>query len=79
MSGGVCRAFWKCFSALRKMISIQWTWIMYACITTETFYAGKKFEGTDSEEQLTIYETQVDYYTKYIKSWSEWKFKGIWR
>ena len=28
--------------------------------------------STDSEEQLTSYEAQVDYYTNYIKSRPEW-------
>jgi DNA invertase Pin-like site-specific DNA recombinase len=30
--------------------------------------------STGSEEQLTSYEAQVDYYTKYIKRKSEWEF-----
>ena len=30
--------------------------------------------STDSEEQLTSYEAQVDYYTKYIQSKPEWTF-----
>lgn len=33
--------------------------------------------STDSEEQLTSYEAQVDYYTKYIKERSDWEFVGI--
>jgi DNA invertase Pin-like site-specific DNA recombinase len=33
--------------------------------------------STGSEEQLTSYEAQVDYYTKYITSKPEWKFVGI--
>lgn len=33
--------------------------------------------STDSEEQLTSYEAQVDYYTKYIKSKPEWEFAKI--
>lgn len=33
--------------------------------------------STDSEEQLTSYEAQVDYYTKYIKNRSDWVFAGI--
>jgi len=28
--------------------------------------------STDSEEQLTSYEAQVDYYTKYIKERPDW-------
>ena len=33
--------------------------------------------STDSDEQETSYEAQVDYYTKYIKSRPDWEFKGI--
>lgn len=33
--------------------------------------------STDSEEQLTSYEAQVDYYTKYIQERSDWVFAGI--
>ena len=33
--------------------------------------------STDSEEQLTSYEAQVDYYTKYIKSRSDWEFVEV--
>ncbi len=33
--------------------------------------------STDSEEQLTSYEAQVDYYTKYIQSNPEWEFAGV--
>jgi DNA invertase Pin-like site-specific DNA recombinase len=33
--------------------------------------------STDSEEQMTSYEAQVDYYTKYIKERSDWVFAGI--
>jgi len=33
--------------------------------------------STDSEEQLTSYEAQVDYYTKYIKDNADWEFAGI--
>lgn len=30
--------------------------------------------STDSEEQITSYEAQVDYYTKYIQGRSDWDF-----
>jgi len=30
--------------------------------------------STDSDEQLTSYEAQVDFYTKYIQSKPEWEF-----
>lgn len=33
--------------------------------------------STDSDEQETSYEAQVDYYTKFIQSRPDWEFKGI--
>lgn len=33
--------------------------------------------STGSEEQLTSYEAQVDYYTKYIKSKNDWEFVKV--
>ena len=33
--------------------------------------------STDSEEQQTSYEAQVDYYTHYIQSKAEWEFVGV--
>lgn len=33
--------------------------------------------STDSEEQLTSYEAQVDYYTKYIKERADWEFVKV--
>lgn len=33
--------------------------------------------STDSEEQLTSYEAQVDYYTKLIQRNDDWEFVGI--
>ena len=33
--------------------------------------------STDSDEQLTSYEAQVDYYTKYIRSREEWEFMTV--
>ena len=33
--------------------------------------------STDSEEQLTSYEAQVDYYTKYIHERQDWEFAGL--
>lgn len=33
--------------------------------------------STDSDEQATSYETQVEHYTEYIKSNPEWEFAGI--
>lgn len=39
--------------------------------------AGYARVSTDSEEQLTSYEAQVDYYTNYIKSRPEWEFVKV--
>ena len=33
--------------------------------------------STDKDEQQSSYEAQCDYYTKYIKSRSDWEFVGI--
>ena len=33
--------------------------------------------STDSEEQLTSYEAQVDYYTQYIQNNPEWQFVKV--
>ena len=39
--------------------------------------AGYARVSTDNEEQFSSYEAQVDYYTRYIKSKSEWEFVGV--
>ena len=39
--------------------------------------AGYARISTDHDEQLTSYEAQVDYYTRYIKSRSDWEFAGM--
>lgn len=39
--------------------------------------AGYARVSTDSDEQLTSYEAQVDYYTNYIKGNPEWEFVGV--
>ena len=39
--------------------------------------AGYARVSTDLAEQLTSYEAQVDYYTKYIKSKEEWEFVSV--
>lgn len=39
--------------------------------------AGYARVSTDSEEQQTSYEAQVDYYTNYIRSKPEWKFVKV--
>ncbi|MEY8238393.1 recombinase family protein, partial [Lachnospiraceae bacterium 66-29] len=33
--------------------------------------------STDSDEQLSSYEAQVDFYTRHIKSNPEWEFVGV--
>ena len=33
--------------------------------------------STDSEEQQTSYEAQVDYYTRYIQSKADWEFVKV--
>ena len=45
--------------------------------TTLRRVAGYARVSTDSEEQLTSYEAQVDYYTRYIKSRSDWLFVDV--
>ena len=39
--------------------------------------AGYARVSTDSDEQFTSYEAQVDYYTKYIQSKPEWTFVKV--
>lgn len=39
--------------------------------------AGYARVSTDSEEQLTSYEAQVDYYTQYIKANPDWQFVDV--
>lgn len=39
--------------------------------------AGYARVSTDSEEQFTSYEAQVDYYTNYIKSRDDWEFVEV--
>ncbi len=39
--------------------------------------AGYARVSTDSEEQQTSYEAQIDYYTNYIRSKPEWEFAGV--
>ena len=44
---------------------------------TKRKVAGYARVSTDTEEQATSYEAQVDYYTRYIKTNPEWDFAGI--
>ena len=39
--------------------------------------AGYARVSTDSDEQFTSYEAQVDYYTRYIQSHPEWEFVKV--
>ena len=39
--------------------------------------AGYARVSTDSDEQFTSYEAQVDYYTEYIQSRSDWEFVAV--
>ena len=39
--------------------------------------AGYARVSTDSDEQFTSYEAQVEYYTNYIKSNPRWEFIGV--
>ena len=39
--------------------------------------AGYARVSTDSDEQYTSYEAQVEYYTNYIKSNPRWEFVGV--
>ena len=39
--------------------------------------AGYARVSTDSDEQFTSYEAQVDYYTQYIKNNPEWEFVKV--
>ena len=45
--------------------------------TTLHKVAGYARVSTDSEEQLTSYEAQVDYYTRYIRSRPDWQFVDV--
>jgi site-specific DNA recombinase len=38
--------------------------------------AGYARVSTDSEEQATSYEAQMDYYQEYIKNSEDWEFVG---
>ena len=39
--------------------------------------AGYARVSTDSDEQFTSYEAQIDYYTKMIKSHNDWEFVEV--
>ena len=39
--------------------------------------AGYARVSTDSDEQFTSYEAQIDYYTQYIKSHDDWEYVKV--
>ncbi|MCM1530398.1 MAG: recombinase family protein [Alistipes sp.] len=45
--------------------------------TAKRRVAGYARVSTDSDEQLTSYEAQVDYYTNFIKGRSDWEFVAV--
>ena len=45
--------------------------------TAKRRVAGYARVSTDSAEQLTSYEAQVDYYANYIKSRADWEFVAV--
>ncbi len=47
------------------------------CELTKRRVAGYARVSTDSDEQFTSYEAQVDYYTKFITSKPEWEFVNV--
>ena len=44
---------------------------------TKRRVAGYARVSTDSDEQYTSYEAQVDYYTRFIQSHSDWEFVNV--
>lgn len=44
---------------------------------TKRRVAGYARVSTDSDEQFTSYEAQVDYYTQFIKSKPDWTFVDV--
>ena len=44
---------------------------------TKRRVAGYARISTDSDEQLTSYEAQVDYYTQFIRKNPDWEFVGV--
>lgn len=44
---------------------------------TKRRVAGYARVSTDSNEQLTSYEAQVDYYTQFIRKNPDWEFVGV--
>ena len=65
----------------RKVTTIPATINRYTALPINSMkkrrVAGYARVSTDSEDQLTSYEAQVDYYTNYIKSRSDWEFVKV--
>lgn len=49
----------------------------HICTAQKKRVAAYARVSTDSEEQLTSYEAQVDHYTRYIKGKDEWEFVEV--
>lgn len=50
---------------------------MPAMVTQKRRVAGYARVSTSSDEQFVSYEAQIDYYTNYIKSRSDWEFVRV--
>lgn len=50
---------------------------MSTTAVTQRRVAGYARVSTDSDEQFTSYEAQIDYYTRYIQSRSDWVFVKV--
>ena len=50
---------------------------MPTTVSVKRRVAGYARVSTDSDEQFTSYEAQVDYYTQYIKRHAEWQFVEV--
>ena len=65
----------------RKVTTIPATISRYTAVPINSMMkrrvAGYARVSTDSEEQATSYEAQVDYYTNYIKSRDDWEFVKV--
>jgi len=66
---------------MAKVTTIPATKNKFTALPTNTLtkrrVAGYARVSTDSDEQLTSYEAQVNYYTDYIKSRTDWEFVKV--
>ena len=64
-----------------KVTVIPATRDFHTGIEKTSFYkrrvAGYARVSTDEKEQLTSYKAQIDYYTNYIKSRTDWEFVNV--